>query len=253
MVDVDAVLQGRDWSASRPRTATALAAVLRNRIALGGLPPGTRLPTERELAASLGVSRNTVREALRRLADDGLVTTTLGRSGGTRVREVPPGHPSRAEIAAGFRRTIEEYMQYRAAIEPLAARLAARHAEPDEVRELVSLLREPAPDLATYHRLDSRLHASIARASRNSVLGEAVERAREEMFVRGNVLWLRTNWSAVYAGDDAVRAAFGSEHRKIVAAIETADADAAEEAMHRHLAEARAQFLRLLDDTAEHD
>lgn len=250
--DLESVLRGDSaWQAERPRTANSLAALLRNRIALGGFPPGSKLPTERELAAALGVGRNTVREAVRLLAADGLVSTTLGRSGGTWVQQsAAPDRAVRRGIAKSFHRTIHEYMEYRSAIEPLAARLAAERATPGDRRKLGRLLREPATDLAGYHRLDSQLHMTIARAGRNTVLYEAVARAREEMFVRGNVLWLQSNWSSVYPGGESAQDAFRSEHADLVRAIELRDPEAAEVSMRLHLAEARRQFLRILDAVA---
>ncbi|MFE5683020.1 winged helix-turn-helix domain-containing protein [Streptomyces sp. NPDC056512] len=68
-----------EWTTGTRQAAShaVVAEALRQRIALGGFGPGDRLPTERELSAAFGVGRNTVRQAVRELADEGLVTTTL--------------------------------------------------------------------------------------------------------------------------------------------------------------------------------
>ncbi|MCX4833552.1 FCD domain-containing protein [Streptomyces sp. NBC_01016] len=221
--------------------------ILRKRIALGGFAPGSRLPAERELAASLGVGRNTVRQAVRRLAEEGLVVTTLGRSGGTRVRPAPAVEGERAAVAADFRATIRDYMEYRTAVEPFAAALAARRGSTADRRALVRMLDEEVADLAAYHQVDSRFHLAVAAAAGNEVLGEAVERARAEMFVRGNALWLDCDWTLVYPPDRDLSRVFCEEHRAIALAVLAGDAETAEARMREHLEDSGRQFLALLD------
>lgn len=225
--------------------------ILRKRIALGGFAPGSRLPAERELAASLGVGRNTVRQAVRRLAEEGLVVTTLGRSGGTRVRPAPPVEGERAAVAADFRATIRDYMEYRSAVEPFAAGLAARRGSTADRRALVRMLDEEVADLAAYHQVDSRFHLAVAAAAGNEVLGEAVERARAELFVRGNALWLDCDWTLVYPPDRDLSRVFCEEHRAIALAVLAGDAETAEARMREHLEDSGRQFLALLDHFEE--
>jgi DNA-binding FadR family transcriptional regulator len=228
--------------------------VLRRRIALGDFPPDSRLPTERELADVLGVGRNTVRAALRQLTEEGLVSTTLGRSGGTRVRgAADPDQTPRAEILANFRATIRDSLEYRGAIEPLAARLAAERA-PIEVRQrLLRLLDEPADDLSSYHRLDSEFHLAVAAASGNPVLQQAVERARADMFVGGNALWLQAGWSLGHAGSPEPEPRFRAEHLPIALAILGGDGPAAEARMREHLDDSLRQFRFLIDQLEKLD
>lgn len=230
-----------------------LADALRQRIALGGFEPGDRLPTERELAGSLGVGRNTVRRALRLLAEEGLVETEPGRNGGTRVR--PPAAPeadapdgrNRGAVAASLRATLRDYMEYREAIEATTARLAAERGSTAERRALLRLLDEPVADLSDYHRLDSRFHLGLGAAAGNEVLQEAVARARTEMFVGGNALWLQADWHLVYPPGHDLGQVFREEHLGIALAVLAGDADAAEAGMGAHLREAHTQFLVLLD------
>ncbi|WRZ08882.1 FCD domain-containing protein [Streptomyces sp. NBC_00385] len=221
--------------------------ILRKRIALGGFAPGSRLPPERELAAALGVGRNTVRQAVRHLADEGLVVTTLGRSGGTRVRPAPAVTGERAAVVADFRATIRDHMEYRTAVEPFAAGLAARRGSTVGRRALVRMLDEKVADLAAYHQVDSRFHLAIAAAAGNEVLTEAVASARTDMFVRANALWLECDWSLVYPADSDLSEVFCEEHRAIALAVLAGDAEAAETRMREHLEDSHRQFLVLLD------
>ncbi|WP_308315475.1 FCD domain-containing protein [Streptomyces sp. ISL-100] len=232
-----------------------VAEALRQRIALGGFEPGDRLPTERELAATFGVGRNTVRQALRELAEEGLVTTTLGRSGGTRVTPARPGgrDGARATISAGIRASLRDYMEYRQAIEPFAARLAAERGAGADRRKLVSLLDTKVADLGEYHRVDTAFHLGIAAAGGNEVLTEAVTRARTEMFVGGNALWLGSDWSRVYPTDRDFGFAFREEHEAIALAVLSGDGDAAEARMREHLRDSHRQFLTLLEQFAAQD
>ena len=78
------------------RSASEIVAdSIRSMIAVGGIQPGERLPSERDLAALLGAARVTVRQAVKQLSMEGLVATTLGRSGGTTVLEQWPGRSPR--------------------------------------------------------------------------------------------------------------------------------------------------------------
>ncbi|KUL38182.1 hypothetical protein ADL22_18920 [Streptomyces sp. NRRL F-4489] len=244
----------RAAGAGQPSSRAVVAEALRQRIALGGFGPGDRLPPERELAAAFGVGRNTVRQALRELADEGLVQTTLGRSGGTRVAPARPGGDSaRAAVTAGIRASLRDYMEYRQAIEPYAARLAAERGGGAARRELVALLDGKVTDLGEYHRIDTRFHLGLAAAGGNEVLAEAVTRARAEMFVAGNALWLGSDWSRVYPTDRDFGLAIREEHEAIAFAVLAGDGAAAEAAMRDHLRDAHRQFLTVLDQFAARD
>lgn len=245
-----------EWTTGTRQAAShaVVAEALRQRIALGGFGPGDRLPTERELSAAFGVGRNTVRQAVRELADEGLVTTTLGRNGGTRVAPTRPGRDgSRAAITATIRASLRDYMEYRLAIEPYAARLAAERGAGAARRELLAMLATDVADLGEYHRCDTAFHLGIATAGGNEVLAEAVTRARAEMFVGGNALWLGSDWSRVYPAERDFGSAFREEHEAIALAVLSGDGDAAEARMRDHLHDSHRQFLALLDQFAAQD
>src|SRR5579884_2481579 len=97
-------------------------------IKLGLLPPGTRLPAERELCARLGIARSTLRQALIALAQSGHLHATRGRGGGTFVADPqPPAPPPSPSVLAAWRDVCDERM----AVEVGVAVLAAERAEPE--------------------------------------------------------------------------------------------------------------------------
>ncbi|MFN3614799.1 MAG: FadR/GntR family transcriptional regulator, partial [Rubrimonas sp.] len=140
--------------------------------------PGSLMPTEPELAASLGVSRATVRDAVKVLSGKGLVRTA--RRYGTRVRPVDewslidgdvvswhdPAHPR-------VRRLFAETTELRAILEPAAAALAARRAGPDQLRTLREAAEAMQPDdqdIAALFAADCRFHVTLLEMTDNSVM-----------------------------------------------------------------------------------
>lgn len=243
---------------SQQNAAEQIAGALRARISIGGLLPGDKLPTERELALTLGASRTTVREAIRILASEGIVSTTKGRAGGTRVRDHGPlaERPEREALASDFARSISRFIEFRQALEPRAAAMAARRATAEEKADLSSVFTEEIADVAAYHRLDNRFHNSIAKLSGNEIFHEAITSARASMFLGSNVLWLHSDLSSVYQGDgeaDDLKAAFHREHFPILAAINSADPELAERHMAQHLAYAGEQFDTLIAGLLRHE
>ena len=108
-------------------------------IRLGLLPAGSRLPSERDLAGQLGISRSTLREALTTLVQSGHLVAQRGRTGGTFVAERPPlaekdDKPLGADAWA--------VLDYRVAVETGATILAAERAEPDQLERLRRAGRE---------------------------------------------------------------------------------------------------------------
>ncbi len=154
-------------------------------IALGEFEPGQRLPTERELAATLEVSRTTVREALKRLQAAGYVTTRRGRGGGTFIQAgAGPGSDEmiqRTLIPAWDELT--ELLDYRRLIEQQIARTAAERrsgADVDVIRRAVDEYAH-ATDRDASRLADHALHQAIARATHNSRLVDLSARIRREV------------------------------------------------------------------------
>ncbi len=247
MDDLLAELADADRRSRAAPSHVTVSEALKRRIALGGFAADDRLPTERELAALLEVGRNTIRRAVHELAEQGVVETTLGRNGGTRVRAgASTGRGDRERIAAEFRRALEEHMEFRSVIEPTAAALAAQRATSAQRATIRRALDAPAAGLAGYHQADNLLHFAIARASGNPVLADAVASARAQMFTDANVLWLRFDWQELY-GEQSPPEELRRDHQPIVAAIDHGDAVAAEAQMRAHLTASRVQFEQILE------
>ncbi len=154
-------------------------------IALGEFVPDQRLPTERDLAVMLEVSRTTVREALQRLQAAGYVTTKRGRGGGTFVKT---GHgPDSDEM---IRRTLvptwdllTEVLDLRRLVEQMIARAAAERRDERDIAAIRKAVGEYAlaADRETSRRADHALHQAIARATHNSKLVDLSAGIRREV------------------------------------------------------------------------
>lgn len=226
-----------------PASHLAVAEEVRRWIALGRLSPGDRLPTEREFAERFGIGRATARRAVRLLVEDGLVETQKGRSGGTFLLEHTPGPARGIEVTRQLVRDISDNYDFRLAIEPRAARLAAERADERERLVLRGMVEGDALSVRAFRALDSRFHLAIADASHNRLFTDAVSVSRAELFEWADPVWERLEWSAVPAEERD----FAYSHRPLADAILKRDGDAAEQRMTAHLLEARAQFLRLIE------
>lgn len=142
---------------------------LGRQLADGRWPVGSRIPTEPELADELGISRNTVREAVRVLLYAGLLEVRQGD--GTYVRAtVNPGEAMRAISRASLR----EHLEVRCLLEESAARLAALRAGADDLvrieATLHTLARQADDTPGSYAERDIAFHLAIADASGNQAL-----------------------------------------------------------------------------------
>ncbi|MFF8954754.1 FadR/GntR family transcriptional regulator [Streptomyces sp. NPDC014894] len=130
---------------------------------LGLVPAGRRLPAERELAERLGISRVTLREVLKVLADQGLVESRRGRYGGTFVRDRPDaGEAELRRRLAGV--DVEDTLRFREVLEVGAAGLCAARppGEADARRLRAALAATHDAPLAEYRRRDTLLHLTLA-------------------------------------------------------------------------------------------
>ncbi len=200
-------------------------------IRLGVFVAGEQLPAERDLAERLGVSRNTLREAIAALRDSGLVTTRRGRGGGTVVTYAGPplagsGSPAGEGPALRHGAALEDALDFRRVVEPGAARLAATRRLSRDQREWLDDSRRAVreADLTGHRIADSRLHLAIATLTGSPMVVEAVTRAQAAL---GDLLAaipvLRTNIEHSH-----------DQHDAIVAAILREDPDTARTAMEEH-------------------
>jgi GntR family L-lactate dehydrogenase operon transcriptional regulator len=202
-------------------------------IRLGVVGAGERLPSERELAERLGVSRVTLREAIRALSDAGYVESRRGRYGGTFVHDTLPGppEPDGKIDAVG----LEDALCLRYVLETGAAEMAAaRSLSPADRRHLTGTLAEAAgANLDDYRRKDSRLHLAIAEVTASGSLTTAMADARTRVNqLLDRIPLLPPNLEHSNA-----------QHEAIVDAILAGDAPAARQAMAEHV-EGTASLLR---------
>lgn len=177
---------------------------LRERILDGSLPPGNRL-VEGRVSAEFDVSRIPVREALRQLASEGLVTIEPRRG---------------ASVTCFSEEQAMELVEVRGNLEALNAKLAARHRDPEQIAKMRGILEEgnrlaDANELVGLARLNHQFHDALTNAAGNSVLQEVMRSLRDRtvlLFTPFNRRRCRQNWE---------------EHAAILRAVLNADPELA--------------------------
>ena len=208
--------------------AEDLTRLLRQRIETGHWAGGQRLPAERELAAELGVARNTVRRALNQLAEDGLLLRQIGR--GTFV--AADDSDSLSAIVRRLAGTSPaDMMEIRQLLEPSAAASAALNASSSEL-DAVRIAcdnAEAATELAEFEYWDAEFHHRLMTCSRNELLREFHNILR---ILRNQPLWLTLKRRSF---SPRRREHYCQEHREIVDALLHRDPERARRAMLVHL------------------
>ncbi|QIK71949.1 FadR family transcriptional regulator [Propioniciclava coleopterorum] len=210
----------------------------------GRVAPGTRLPNERELAARLGASRSAVREAIKVLHAQGVVTTHPGATGGTRVASHPGdafGRMLKLHVALDTI-SMRELTQTRMVLERAAAEVAATRRDDEGLAELDHLLtlQQSWATAQAFHDLDTAFHLAVARMGDNRLVRDLTIAIREA--VASHILAaenIAPDW-------ERLRPRLVEEHRGIVAAIRLGDADAAGRLAADHVRSSHSA-LRLLD------
>jgi DNA-binding FadR family transcriptional regulator len=197
-------------------------------VKLGAVRCGDRLPSERELAAVLGVSRDTLREAIRALAREGIVESRRGRSGGTYVLRVPePPAVKLRDLVEDLPAGLEDALAFRRAVECGAAECTAARPLDADGRRMLSRRMDEAEraDVADYRIADTRFHLAVAELSGSPQLAAAVAEAR----LRVNALLDAIPMLDVNLKHSA------EQHRRICGAILGGDPEAARRAMAEHV------------------
>jgi DNA-binding FadR family transcriptional regulator len=216
---------------------------LRSLIVNGDLPVGARLPSEGQLGESFGVSRATVREALRTLAAENLIETTRGSSGGSRVAAPSLGNLANTLesnirlLVAAEDVTLPELLEARQTLEVPATRLAATRRDDEDLERMqAALVAEDAGASSTEQFAQHRdFHAAILGACGNRLLGLSAQ----PIFVV-----LQTHLGG-RRDDPTFQDTINVHHLAIVAAIERQDAELAAHEMSRHLDFLRPHYERI--------
>ena len=194
-------------------------------IKLGLLPPGTRLPAERELCTRLGIARSTLRQALVALGQSGHLRAMRGRSGGTFVADPqPPAPPPSRELLEHWRDVCDARM----AVEVGIAVLAAERADPealDMLDQLVVAIDGMLDDFTAYRQADIRFHVGLAEATRSPRLVTAMTETQGAM---SDVISLIAHPPEVLDSSNA-------QHRRLLAAVRRHDEAGAAREMTEHL------------------
>ena len=214
-----------------PHLSTLVASSISREIAEGRLKVGDQLPTEQSLAATFGVSRNVVREAIARLRSEGCIWSQQGR--GAFVSPVSNSTVlTIAHVSLQQTEAFRSLFELRGILEVEAASLAAQRrsdGDLDAMRDAIATMSEAPYGSVAWLKSDLELHLAVARATRNAYMDQFLtfiwDRVRESILAAGNQ----------QRSDDMASTTLG-EHQRIVAAIEAKDGEAAQRAMRDHLA-----------------
>ncbi len=210
-------------------------------IEAGDYPLNSRLPPERALCATMGISRAALRKALATLEAEGQIWRHVGK--GTFVGS-PPVDSLHDLSAITSRTNPAEVMQARQILEPELARLAALNATAAEVEEMRRCIgkTKSAKEWRTYEMWDNRLHRAIARAGGNGCMLALFDMLNG---IRRAVTWGRLR--SYELGSGRIHHSF-AEHDAVVDAIEQRDTELAASRMRDHLRAVRRDLMQSMPD-----
>ena len=162
-----------------PKAAELVAEKIRSQIARGQFQPGDSLPSETELMERYGVARPTMREAIRILESEALISTRRGAQSGPKVRSIDASVLGRRAglLLQMSGATIDDLYEAQAVLEPKAARLAATRRTKSDLATLRKLLdgARALTDVADFAPIAVEFHVALVRASKNKTLTMLVE------------------------------------------------------------------------------
>ncbi|MET0687375.1 MAG: GntR family transcriptional regulator [Solirubrobacteraceae bacterium] len=204
---------------------------LRAQIDDGSLGVGDRLPAERELAVRFGVSRTSVREAIRVLEVMGIVSVRRGAEHGVTLRREPGNAFSTiVGLLVGLDHvSVHDIIEFRVIVETGAARALAAHGGGEALGPLLDRMEDPALPQAEFHALDAAFHVALVRAAGNALLNlveDAVDGLLRKLVL--DVATLDWDWADV-------RPRLEREHRAIQSAIAAREEDRAALLVSEHI------------------
>ena len=218
------------WTPVRANTASGqIVTQIRDALFGGALAPGDVLGSEKDLAAQFGVSRITIRDALRTLEATGIVEIKVGAGGGARVAA---GNPDQFADALAIQLKLigvseREMIDAQLGVEVMAAKIAAEKATKGDIARLHALLERAeslADDAVAFTRASLDFHLGVVETSRNRAL-VAQFKALQHLI-----------WGAYLPNTTpAIAKRVLSGHRRLLAAIEKSDATAARDIMTTYL------------------
>jgi GntR family transcriptional repressor for pyruvate dehydrogenase complex len=201
-------------------------------ISQNGYQPGTKLPTEREMLEKYGVGRGTLRESLRFLEMNGVISMKPGPGGGPFT-----GQPDARDLAGTLALFLQMYhtpfraiVEVRMDIEPIIAKLAAQHATPESLQEIqrtVELMRNSLSNEAQFLEANEGFHNAVAWASGNTVFALLI----------GSLHWITDGSPLGVDYPESRRGAVLDAHERVYRAIVAGDTEGAEAAMASHIRE----------------
>ena len=227
------------------RITEEIVTQIRDYIAQGELKAGDRLPSEREMAQQLGVSRPTVREALQVLEHTGFVEILQGS--GTYIRDISKQaltDPLQILIDGSDKRYQEVY-EFRTAIECWAVGMAAERIEPEalaRLEEIITQMKARRAQRKPVDELDAEFHLTIARSCRNGIYYHVVKTLLH-LITQATRISHKELFSAERDQVDLM-----ADHEAIYKAIAARDAAKAKQLMAFHL---NRVLLKLISDTSK--
>jgi DNA-binding FadR family transcriptional regulator len=251
MIGPDGV--GAGTAVRSPKTAELVAGTLRRMVVDGQLKDGDFLPNEAELMAHFGVSRPTLREAVRVLESERLVEVRRGSRTGARVRVPGPEIVARPaglllELSGA---TIADLMTARAGIEPMAARLLAESGDAAAFDELDQMLTDHIPTGWQSGRLAETtgdFHRRMVALSGNATL-DIIAGMLHEITVRHTAFAFKEGRPVSKADYDKLMRSY----RRLMQLLRSGDGDAAEAHWRKHLDVARSLMLEGLETVKVRD
>jgi GntR family transcriptional regulator, transcriptional repressor for pyruvate dehydrogenase complex len=224
----------------RVRSFDDVVAQVREAIITGQIRQGERLPGERDLSQAFGVSRPTVREALRSLEATGVVEVRPGKGGGA-FAVAPPSSVVGDAVATLLNlngASLRDLAEFRVSFEPENARWAAQRADDDDIAQLTALVDEAKAVMATggswepIGEVDARWHEALARATKNNLRIGISQGIHDAVMHQVRAL---APTAAEYGAD------IPRDLARITRAVVAGDPDQARGAMRRHVE----RFIRL--------